>query len=100
MFRTTRKLLYPFRHFENFNVEKKHLLQLIEYQSIGINTELAKTNCDIDKFLLSFERDELVKLKNQINQNSLSQEEIKEKRQEISDRYNRYNNITMNKKNQ
>ena len=35
MFRLSKKLLFSFTNFENFNVEKKHLLSLIEYQFIG-----------------------------------------------------------------
>jgi hypothetical protein len=92
MFRITRKLLYPFANFENFNVEKKHLLSLIENQFIGINVQIANTNCNIEKFLLKNELDELNTIKNKINTNILTQDEIKIKREEFSEKYTTYLN--------
>jgi hypothetical protein len=87
MFRFTKKLLYPFTNFENFNVEKKHLLSLIENQFICINTQIANTNCNIEKFLLKNELDELNTIKNKINMNTISQDEIKIKREEFSEKW-------------
>ncbi len=98
MFRIARRLFKSFDNFqnlENFNIEKKHLLGLIEQQFIGINMQISKTNCSIEKFLLSYEIDELIKIKNQINMNMISQEEIKIKRDELSEKYTNY----LNKKN-
>jgi hypothetical protein len=95
MFRITRRIFNSFGNIENFNIEKKHLLGLIEQQFIGINMQISKTNCSVEKFLLSHEVDELTKVKNKINTNMLSQEEIKIKRDEISEKYTNY----LNKKN-
>jgi hypothetical protein len=77
---------------ENFNVEKKHLLSLIEHQFIGINVQISKTNCSVEKFLLSHELDELNKIKNKINMNMITQDEIKIKRDEFSEKYMNYLN--------
>ena len=77
---------------ENFNVEKNHLLSLIEQQYIGINMQISKTNCSVEKFLLSHEVDELTKIKNKINMNMITQDEIKIKRDEISEKYMNYLN--------
>ena len=95
MFRITRKLLYEVKNLgnmENFNVEKNHLLSLIEQQYIGINMQISKTNCSVEKFLLSHEVDELTKIKNKINMNMITQDEIKIKRDEISEKYMNYLN--------
>jgi hypothetical protein len=92
MFRFTRRLFYPLGNIENFNVEKKHLLSLIEQQVIGINMQISKTNCSVEKFLLLHEIDEFNKIKNKINMNMISQEEIKIKRDELSEKYTNYLN--------
>jgi hypothetical protein len=92
MFRITRRIFNSFGNIENFNIEKKHLLSLIEQQFIGINMQISKTNCSVEKFLLSHEIDELTKIKNKINTNMLSQEEIKIKRDELSQKYTNYLN--------
>ena len=87
MIRLTRNLFYPFSNFENFNVEKKHLLSLIEQQFIGINKQIANTNCDVEKFLLNHELNELNTIKNKINSNMITQDEIREKRNEFSEKW-------------
>ncbi len=92
MFRITRRLFNSFNNIENFNVEKKHLLSLIEQQFIGINIQISKTNCSVEKFLLSHEINELNKIKNNINMNMLTQDEIKIKRNELSEKYTNYLN--------
>ena len=92
MFRITRRLLNSIGNIENFIVEKKHLLSLIETQFIGINVQISKTNCSVEKFLLSHEVDELNKIKNKINMNMISQDEIKQKRDELSEKYMNYLN--------
>ncbi len=92
MIRITRRLFNALGNIENFNVEKKHLLNLIEYQFIGITTQIANTNCDVEKFLLKFELGELNKIKNKINTNMISQDEIRQKRDEFSEKYTNYLN--------
>ena len=92
MFRITRRLFNSLGNIENFNIEKKHLLSLIEQQYIGINVQISKTNCSVEKFLLSHEVDELNKIKNKINMNMISQDEIRNKRDEFSEKYMNYLN--------
>jgi hypothetical protein len=92
MFRITKRLFFLLGNMENFNIEKKHLLSLIEQQYIGINTQLTKTNCNVDKNLLLHEIDELNKIKNKINMNLISQDEIRQKRDEFSEKYTNYLN--------
>jgi hypothetical protein len=92
MFRIARRLFYPFGNIENFNIEKKHLLSLIEQQFIGINMQISKTNCSVEKNLLSHELNELTKIKNKINMNMISQDEIRNKREEFSEKYTNYLN--------
>ena len=92
MLRITKRLFIPLSNIENFNIEKKHLLNLIEQQFIGINILISKTNCSIDNFFLSQEIEQLNKIKNKINMNILTQDEIKIKRNELSEKYINYLN--------
>ena len=55
------------------NIEKKYLLNLIEKQYISINNLISKTNCSIDQFFLSLEKEELNKIKNKITKDELSE---------------------------
>ena len=70
---------------------KKYILNVLEYQIIGINIEMHKSNCDIEKYLLLQERNKLNNIKTKIHLNQLSYFEMNE----LS---NKYNNFQFNKK--
>jgi len=57
---------------------KQYLMNLLEYQIMGINLKLYNSNCDVEKFFLLYERDEIHKIQNKLYQGHLSNIEIKE----------------------
>ena len=57
---------------------KKHLQNLLEYQMMGINIEIFKSRCDMEKFFLHQEKDKINELKDKIEQDHLTHREINE----------------------
>ena len=55
---------------------KKHLLDLLEYQLMGINIEIFKSRCDMEKFFLHQKKDNINEIKKQINIDQISHEDI------------------------
>ncbi len=57
---------------------KQYLMNLLEYQKMGINLQLYNSNCDVEKFFLVHAREEINKIQNKLHQGHLSNVEIKE----------------------
>ncbi len=55
---------------------KKHLLNILEYQIMGINLEIYKSTCDIEKFFLYQEIGKINNIKEKIHLDQLSYMEI------------------------
>ncbi len=74
------------------NHEKMQLLNLIDQYMFKINQNISITNCDIEKFLLNYELDKLVKLKNKYNTYDISPKEIDDNKKELTTQYINYIN--------
>ena len=57
---------------------RTYLINLLEYQRIGINIELNKTSCEIDKFFLTNEKNKLDNIEEKLHIGILNTEEIDE----------------------
>jgi hypothetical protein len=55
---------------------KRYLLNILEYQIMGINLEIYKSRCDVEKFFLQQEITKLNDLKKQVNLDQLTNMEI------------------------
>ena len=55
---------------------KQYLMNLLEYQKIGINLQLYNSRCDIEKFFLINERVDIDKIQDKLHQDLLSYNEI------------------------
>jgi hypothetical protein len=55
---------------------KKYLMNLLEYQKMGINLEIYNTKCDIDKFLLLKETEKINHIQKRLAEGSLSYKDI------------------------
>ena len=67
MFRISRTL---------FSENKRYLLNVLEYQIMGINLEIYKSRCDMEKIFLYQEITKINKIKEKINLDQLSYIEI------------------------
>jgi len=75
-----------------YELDKKRLENLIEQQFIGLNMSKSKSNCDIDRFMIQHEIDELTVIKNKINIGSMSYDEIINLHKRILESYTNYLN--------
>jgi hypothetical protein len=75
-----------------YEMDKTRLQNLIEQQFIGLNMSKSKSNCDIDRFILQYEIDELTVIKNKINTGSMSYDEIISAHKRILESYTNYLN--------
>ncbi len=55
---------------------KRYLLNVLEYQIMGIHLQIYKSYCDVEKFFLYQEINEINKLKEKINLDQLTNMEI------------------------
>lgn len=67
LFRITRTLL-----------NKTYLINVLEYQKMGIILGIQKTNCDIDKFFLEQEKIKINNIQENINNGNITETEINE----------------------
>jgi hypothetical protein len=75
-----------------YEMDKKRLENLIEQQFIGLNIYKSKSNCDIEKYLLQHEIDELTKIKNNINLMRMTHEQLINEHKKILEMYTNYLN--------
>ncbi len=75
-----------------YEIDKKRLENLIEQQFIGLNMCKSKSNCDIEKYLLQNEINELTKIKNNINLTKMTQEDIINEHKRVLETYTNYLN--------
>ncbi len=55
---------------------KQYLMNLLEYQKMGINLQLYNSQCDIEKFFLINERQEINNIQDKLKRDCLSYMEI------------------------
>ena len=75
-----------------YEIDKKRLENLIEQQFIGLNICKSKSNCDIEKYLLQHEINELTKIKNNINLRKMTYEDIINEHKRVLESYTKYLN--------
>ena len=89
MFKLTQKLrsiclispTYP-------NLKKEYLLHLIDNYNTFLCSELEKTNCDIQKFFINQDLNNIVNIENKINLNNLNEEDINKNIKFVSNKFN------------
>ncbi len=55
---------------------KQYLMNLLEYQKIGINLQLYTSRCDVERFFLDQEKKNIINLQDKLKQGHLSYNEI------------------------
>ncbi len=55
---------------------KQYLMNLLEYQKIGINLQLYNSRCDVEKFFLDQEKNKIINIQNKLKRGHLSYNEI------------------------
>ncbi len=57
---------------------KQYLMNLLEYQKMGINLQLYNSRCDVEKFFLDQEKNKIINIQNKLKRGHLSYNEIHE----------------------
>lgn len=89
MFKIARKLLYTYSINQTYpHIQKQHLLNLIERYNSYLYSELDKTNCDVEKFIIKQDLSNVVDIQNKLNLNEISEEDINKNIKCVSDKFN------------
>ena len=83
MFKFTQKLLYTYP-----NIQKQHLINLIERYNSYLYSELDKTNCDVEKFIIKHDLSNVVDIQNKLNLNEITEQEMNKNIKFMSDKFN------------
>ena len=83
MFKFTQKLLYTYP-----NIQKQHLINLIERYNSYLYSELDKTNCDVEKFIIKQDLSNVVDIQNKLNLNEITEQEMNKNIKFMSDKFN------------
>jgi hypothetical protein len=86
MFKFTRKILYGYTNYPN--IQKQHLINLIERYNSYLYSELDKTNCDVEKTFIKVDLSNVVDIQNKLNLNQISEEDINKNIKYVSDKFN------------
>ena len=92
MFKLTQKILntYKINQINQIypNIQKQHLINLIERYNYHLYSELDKTNCDVEKFIIKQDLSNVVDIQNKLNLDEISEEDINKNIKYVSDKFN------------